>query len=120
MPHFQFKGRGGNGQLVDGEIEGSSSSAVAGMLMERGVTPISIVEKQTRIDVVEVLRRRLRLNRLSTEELLMFTRQMGALVKAGIPITRAISGIVESVNNPLLAETLGDVLDQLESGRSLS
>ena len=39
MPQFQYKGRSGNGQLVDGEIEGSNSSAVAGMLMERDVRP---------------------------------------------------------------------------------
>jgi MSHA biogenesis protein MshG len=120
MPLYQFKGRGGNGQLVDGEIEGSNSSAVAGMLMERGVTPISIVEKEMRVDVLEVIGKYLRLNRISIEELLMFTRQMGALNKAGIPITRAISGLIETVQNPLLSNALSDILDQLESGRGLS
>ena len=120
MPNYQFKGRGGNGQLVDGEIEGSNSSAVAGMLMERGVIPISIEEKKEKIDVVEVVATRLRLYRLSVEELLMFTRQMAALIKAGIPITRAISGITESIQNPLLIKALRDILEQLESGRSLS
>ena len=37
MPQFEFQGRSGNGQLVDGEIEGASTNAVAGLLMERGV-----------------------------------------------------------------------------------
>jgi MSHA biogenesis protein MshG len=50
----------------------------------------------------------------------MFTRQMAALIKAGIPITRAITGILESVENPLLVKSLRDILEQLESGRSLS
>ena len=86
MPQFDFKGRSGNGQLVDGEIEGSSSNAVAGLLMDRGVTPISIVEKKQQVDVVEVFRDRFDLHKISIEELLMFTRQMGALIKAGIPI----------------------------------
>ncbi len=120
MPHYQFKGRSGNGQLVDGEIEGSSSGAVAGMLMERGVIPISIEEKKRQVDILEVIRDRFKLHRISIEELLMFTRQMGALIKAGIPITRAISGILESVQNPLLVRALRDILEQLESGRSLS
>jgi MSHA biogenesis protein MshG len=120
MPYYRFSGRSGNGELVDGEIEGSSSSAVAGMLMDRGVIPISIIEKETRVDVLEVIRNRLNLYRISIDELLMFTRQMGALNKAGIPITRAISGILESVQNPLLILALRDVLEQLESGRSLS
>ena len=120
MPQFEYKARGGNGQLIDGELEGSSSSAIAGMLMERGVTPISIVEKKIKVDYVEIISTRLKLHRLSIEELLMFTRQMGALVKAGIPITRAIDGILESIQNPLLIRALQDIHEQLESGRSLS
>lgn len=120
MPNYHYRARGGNGELIDGEIEGSSSSVVAGLLMDQGVTPISIVEKKVRVDYVEVIRERLGLQRLSVEELLMFTRQMGALIRAGIPITRAISGILESIENPLLIRCLRDVLDQLESGRSLS
>jgi len=120
MPEFEFKGRSGNGQLVDGEIEGANTNAVAGLLMDRGVTPISIVEKNEQIDVLEVFRDRFNLHKVSIEEMLMFTRQMGALIKAGIPITRAISGILESVENPLLIKSLRDILEQLESGRSLS
>ncbi len=120
MPHFEFKGRGSNGQLVDGEIEGSNSSAVAGLLMDRGVTPISIVEKKQQVDVLEAIRDRFNLHKIGIEELLMFTRQMGALTRAGIPLTRAIAGILESVHNPLLIRALRDILDQLESGRSLS
>ena len=120
MPHFEFKGRSGTGQMVDGEIEGASSNAVAGLLMDRGVIPISIVEKKTQVDVIEVFKDRFDLHKISIEELLMFTRQMGALIKAGIPITRAISGILESVENPLLVKSLRDINDQLESGRGLS
>ena len=120
MPNYAFKGRSGNGQMVDGEIEGASSNAVAGLLMDRGVIPISIVEKKTQVDVIEVLKDRFDLHQVSIEEMLMFTRQMGALTKAGIPITRAITGILESMENPLMVKSLRDILDQLESGRSLS
>ncbi|MCP4490777.1 MAG: type II secretion system F family protein [Gammaproteobacteria bacterium] len=120
MPNFIFKGRGNNGQLVDGELEGSSSTVVAGQLMDRGVIPISIVEKKAQSDILAVIRDKFNLYDISIEELLMFTRQMSAMNKAGIPITRAISGILETAQNPLLIKSLGDVLEQLESGRSLS
>ncbi len=120
MPHYEYKGRGGSGQLIDGEIEGSSSNTVAGLLMDRGIIPISIVEKKVQVDVIELVKERFDLHKISIEESLMFTRQMGALIKAGIPITRAITGILESVENPLLVRSLRDILEQLESGRSLS
>ena len=120
MPHYEYKGRSSDGQLVDGVLDGASSAAVAGTLMERGVTPITIVEKVERVDYLELLRERLQLHKVSIEELLMFTRQMNALIRAGIPITRAIAGILESIHNPLLIAALNDILEQLESGRSLS
>jgi len=120
MPNFTFKGRGNNGQLIDGQIEGASSSTVAGLLMDRGVTPISIVEIKEKEDILETIREKFDLYDISIEELLMFTRQMSAMNKAGIPITRAISGIMETAQNPLLIKSLRDILEQLESGRSLS
>lgn len=120
MPHFDFKGRGENGELVTGEIDGASSTVVAGLLMGRGITPISIVERQVRTDYVALIEEKLNLHKVSIEELLMFTRQMSALNKAGIPITRAISGILESIENPLMIKSLRDILEQLEAGRSLS
>ncbi len=120
MPQYTFKGRGNNGQLIDGEIEGASSSTVANLLADRGVIPISIVEKETREDILVKIRDRFDLYDISIEELLMFTRQMSAMIKAGIPVTRAISGILETIDNPLLIKSLGDILEQLESGRSLS
>ena len=120
MPHYAFKGRSGAGQAVDGEIEGTNSNVVAELLMDRGVTPISIVEKKVQVDVLELLKERFDLTKISVEELLMFTRQMGGLVKAGVPITRAITGILESVENPLLIKSLRDILEQLDSGRNLA
>ena len=93
---------------------------MAGVLLEKGITPLHISEVKKKVDIVEQINQKLDLYKVSIEELLMFTRQMGALAKAGIPITRAISGIIESIQNPLMVKSLRDTLEQLESGRSLS
>ena len=120
MPNYSYTGRGDNGELIDGEIEGRNDSAVASLLTDRGVTPISIVEKKVQVDIIDALNEKFDLYKISIEEQLMFTRQMSALIRAGIPITRAIGGILESIENPLLVKALRDIQDQLESGRSLS
>lgn len=120
MPNYAYKGRSDNGQLLEGEIEGVSNSAVASTLMGRGVIPVSIIEKKVAFDVLEAIKNRFDLYSISIEEQLMFTRQISALIRAGIPITRAIAGILESIENPLLIKSLRDISDQLESGRSLS
>jgi len=120
MPTYNYKGRRDNGQLIEGEIESSSTSAVAGQLIGKGINPLQISEKKHKVDVLEQISQKLDLHKVSIEELLMFTRQMSALAKAGIPITRAISGILESIQNPLMIKALRDTLEQLESGRNLS
>ncbi len=120
MPNYAYTGRGSNGQRVSGEIEGSNNTAVANLLIDQGVTPISIVEKKPQSDVIATINEKFGLYKVSIEEQLMFTRQMSGLTKAGIPITRAIAGVLESIENPLLVRALRDILEQLDSGRSLS
>jgi len=120
MPNYAYKGRDRRGQGVTGEIEGASNSAVATTLMDSGVIPISIVEKNVPFDVLALVKDKFDLYSVSIEEQLMFTRQMSALIRAGIPITRAIAGILESIDNPLLIKALRDISEQLESGRNLS
>ncbi|MCZ6578543.1 MAG: type II secretion system F family protein [Gammaproteobacteria bacterium] len=120
MPNYAYTGRGSNGQRVGGEIEGSNNTAVASLLIDQGVTPISIVEKKPQSDVIATINEKFGLYKVSIEEQLMFTRQMSGLTKAGIPITRAIAGVLESIENPLLVKALRDILEQLDSGRSLS
>ena len=120
MPNYAYTGRGSNGQRVDGEIEGSNNTAVANMLVDQGVTPISITEKKPQSDVIATINEKFGLYQVSIEELLMFTRQMSGLTRAGIPITRAIAGVLESIQNPLMVKALRDIFEQLESGRSLS
>jgi len=120
MPNYAYTGRGSNGQRVGGEMEASNNTAVANMLADQGLTAIAITEKKPQSDVVATINEKFGLYKVSIEELLMFTRQMSGLTRAGIPITRAISGVLESIQNPLMVKALQDIFEQLESGRSLS
>ncbi|MCK4709098.1 MAG: type II secretion system F family protein [Gammaproteobacteria bacterium] len=120
MPVYSYTGRSKNGELTEGEMDSSSSGSVAGALIEKGITPLQISEVKKKVDIIDLINEKLNLQKISVEELLMFTRQMAALAKAGIPITRAIVGIMESIQNPLMIKSLKDCLEQLESGRNLS
>ena len=120
MPLFSYQGRLANGELTSGERETPDSGALAGQLMDKGITPLTIREIKPKTDVVKQVYEKLDLYKVSIEELLMFTRQMAALQKSGIPVTRAIAGILASLENPLMKKSLQDTMLQLESGRSLS
>ena len=120
MPTFSYKGRQANGSIIENTLEAASSSALAGQLMEKGITPLTITEVRQKVDVMHQIHEKLDLYKVSIEELLMFTRQMAALSRSGIPVTRAIAGILASLENPLMIKALQDTTSQLESGRSLS
>ncbi|MCZ6798132.1 MAG: type II secretion system F family protein, partial [Gammaproteobacteria bacterium] len=70
MPNYAYTGRGSNGQRVGGEIEGSNNTAVASLLIDQGVTPISIVEKKPQSDVIATINEKFGLYKVSIEELL--------------------------------------------------
>ncbi|MFT7432023.1 MAG: MSHA biogenesis protein MshG [Colwellia sp.] len=57
---------------------------------------------------------------ISLDELIVFCRQMYALVRSGVPILRAINGMAESSTSDKLKVALTDIGSQLEGGYTLS
>ncbi len=89
-------------------------------LLGNGVTPVEIGETAAPRRDAEPGRLRLSRPRVKAIDLLLFSRQMYTLLKAGVPILRALAGLQESTNNPAFKDTLRKVRESLESGRELS
>ncbi|MBI5897677.1 MAG: type II secretion system F family protein [Rhodocyclales bacterium] len=122
MASFSFRGRDAAGQLVQGILVGETAGAVADQLFERGLTPLEIkpAERSGGANVGTALS--INLFRPSVEHLdvLLFSRQLHTLLRAGVPIMRALAGLQESSTNPAMREVLQDVRESLDSGRELS
>ncbi|MFL6582274.1 MAG: type II secretion system F family protein [Burkholderiales bacterium] len=121
MSYFSYRGRNGAGELVQGVLEGLDSRAVATQLFGSGITPVEIAATSKPSDNRSVgglnwLSRR----RIQPTELLLFSRQMYALLKAGVPIMRALAGLQESATNPTFKAVLLEIRESLDSGRPLS
>jgi len=123
MPAFTYRGRNGAGEVVNGVLEGATASAIADMLFASGVTPIEIkpapasaLKKKDSADggfnlfAPQILH----------VDILLFTRQLFTLLKAGVPIMRALAGLQESSINPAMKSMLGQIRESLDSGRELS
>ena len=120
MPVFKYRGRSGRGDLITGQLEAVSADAVATQLLTSGITPVDIAQGRRTSDWRRNLIQRLGGSKPALTELILFSRQMYTLMKAGVPITRSMAGLVESTRNPAFAETLKDVQANLESGRDLA
>lgn len=119
MPHFVYKGRNPRGDAVAGRVEAETPDAVANQLFSLGITPIDIDEVVVRDEPLQRWLRRMGAGQPTTEEMILFSRQMYTLTKAGVPLVRGLNGLADSTRNVTLAEAVRDIVDTLESGRDL-
>jgi len=121
---FAYTGRSNEG-LVSGVLEGATAGAVADALQSRGVTPLTIQQAgagqhgaddaKPRFDLQQWM-----LPQVQPVELLLFSRQLHTLLKAGVPILRALAGLQESAPGVRMQQTLQQVRTSLGSGLDLS
>ncbi len=117
MARFEYKGRDAQGNSVQGRLDATDESAAADTLLRRGVMPIKITaaKAESDFDLSLWLERSIPL-----DQMVIFTRQMYSLTKAGIPIIRAINGLADSTHSKLLQRTLQDISEQMRNGRPMS
>ncbi|MDH4189354.1 MAG: type II secretion system F family protein [Betaproteobacteria bacterium] len=120
MPSFSYKGRDASGAAVRGVVDGASPGAAADALALRGITPLDIHRAETLATRWKIEWPTWRDERVLPLDVMMFSRQIHALLKAGVPIMRALGGLQESAVNPAMAKLLRTVREQLDAGRELS
>lgn len=121
MAIYTWKGRNNRGEAVTGQLEAMTEGGVADQLLAIGVSPVHIapavaVAEQSGETWLE------RLNRkpVVEDDILVFSRQMYTLNKAGVPILRAFAGLQASADKPAMSDMLKDIRSSLDQGRELS
>ncbi|MEX2470102.1 MAG: type II secretion system F family protein [Pseudohongiellaceae bacterium] len=136
MPSFEYNGRDGSGARVSGTLTAASADEAAARLFGDSVTPIDIreVSRQRRQSEARKLAAEgagnastmaninafLAKKRVEVDDLIMFSRQMYSLTKAGLPLDRAIKGLQASMANAYFRRILGGVVESLENGQTLA
>ncbi|XQW85547.1 type II secretion system F family protein [Thalassotalea piscium] len=125
MAAFNYIGRDASGAQVKGAIEANNINTVAEQLARQRIIPIAITEAKSsksnsvdfaNLDIGELLG----FETIALDDLIVFCRQMYALVRSGVPILRAINGMAEATNAPKLKQALIEITGQLEGGYALS
>jgi len=120
MATFRYSGRTSRGDAVSGALEADSAEALANHLFARGITPTQIVQSAGGEDVLQDIWRRLGGGRPKANDLILFSRQMFALTKAGLPLLKGMQSLAASTPNVFLKEALTTVIDNLQAGRDLA
>ena len=104
-----------------GVLENSDSGAIADQLLTSGVSPINISPASGPQALAgEGWLRRLSSEKVTLEDMVLFSRQMYTLLKSGVPILKALAALQESAVRIGFANMLQDLRTSLDSGRDLS
>jgi len=120
MDTYLYKGRNKRGEVLQGSIESPSPQAVAQWLTDTGIFPIAITAQTPERTDPEWFTRLMGEGKVSQVDLLLFTRQMGNLVRAGMPMMESIEGIQKSTGCKPLVKILQSVREDLDKGSVLS
>ncbi|HEB73161.1 MAG TPA: type II secretion system F family protein [Nitrospirae bacterium] len=116
---YRYKARDRAGKSVSGTVESESVDDVARLLVVRGLYPTAIDEtvpygKGISAGVIKLFAY------VSDEEKIIFTSQLSALLKAGVPIISSLGALHDQTDNPRFKEALKQVKQGLEEGLSLT
>lgn len=114
MTEYRYLAVAPDGTKVKDVAEGVSASAVENELARRGLVVRRISEKKS------ILQFELTKQRVPRAEIMHFSRQLSAFVKAGIPIIDALQVVLVSTKNERFELILTEVIDQVQAGAPLS
>jgi type II secretory pathway component PulF len=118
MPTFAYKAKHGPEKTLDGQIIAESQPAAVNRLEAMGYSPVWIEEVTS--GPSSALKRRSGRSRIGSREVTVFTRQLAGLLRAGVPILRALTTIQQQNENPAFRSVLMEVVGSVRDGDMLS
>jgi type IV pilus assembly protein PilC len=114
MPKFAYSAIDPAGLEIEGSTKADTIGSARQFLLEQNLFPVKIEESKGILDF------ELTKEKVKKKELMNFTRQMAVFVKAGIPITEALTTISDEATDKALMRALTQMTEDLRNGGLLS
>ncbi len=115
MSTFAYVGRNRQGAVKKGELTAKTRDEAVEQLRKQQVVVTSLEEKSGG--------GKFKLNiggGLTDKDLVVFTRQFGTMINAGLPLIQCLDILSTQSENKVLRETVGDVKNSVEAGSTFS
>lgn len=119
MPLFSYKAIDASGVTTSGTNDAADRFAVARALKERGLMLVSaeeVVKKHSALD--EKVRGFF--GHVSTREKIMFARNMGSMLEAGLTLSRILSVIERQSRNETFRSVVVSINNEIRAGKTLN
>lgn len=110
---YRYEAETLDGEAVKGVIEAPSANAARNELAVKGLRVLKITERKgLQVEVTK--------EKVPLVDVMHFSRQMATFLRAGVPMTEALDNLRHDAANKRFKEVLGDVLDRVTAGRSVT
>jgi general secretion pathway protein F len=121
MPVFQYKAASIDGEVFNGTLSGTSREQVVAQLQALGQIPIQVNEstqpgskKRSRSPIRRGARR------ITDQHISNATRELATLLRAGLPLDRALSILASLSEGERMKQLLEEIREQVKSGATLA
>ena len=117
MTKFSYVATDSHNNVVNGSVDMADRAAVIGALRKQGLRPLSVRDGIKKSVLSTSL---FGAGKVKSDALVMFTRQLSAMVGAGVPLLRALGSLEAHSESPALKRILGGVIKDVEGGAPLA
>ena len=110
---FTYEALNRQGESITGKVVANSTSEAYEKLREAGVVVTSLKENAA-------TKKKKGGKKVTLADMSLFSRQLAAMIGAGIPVTQAMSTLVAQTTNPTLANSIKEIASDVEGGAALS
>ncbi len=116
---FSYKAKLKSGEIFESTMEAADRFSLSREIKSRGNIPISITEKKDKSFDFSSLFGRI-FSRVKTEELIIFTKNLSGMVKAGLSLYRALLVLKKQTKNVTFGKILISLNNEINAGGTLS
>jgi len=120
MNHYRYEALNEAGKAVGGRIDADSLDHANDLLNARGLTPLALNDETAAAPGRRWEKLAQLLGSVHPEELILFTKQLATMLKAGIPILRVTDILESQSENPRLKDICRQIGLDIRGGSTLS
>ncbi len=121
MAKFKYTGTTKEGESITQIVDAPDKYAVYDVARTNGHTVASVTETgRFSMSGFNMEKINAFLTRVSSDELVTLTRNLSSMIKAGLPLTRALSVIERQTKNPRLKQIMVSIRENINKGKQLN
>jgi type IV pilus assembly protein PilC len=121
MAQFIYLATADDGHTAHGTLDVADRSAAIASLTKQGLRPISLKEgtgdaAKSKFDFNDLIGA----NKVKSDDLVMFTRQLSAMISAGVPLLRSLTSLATHSESAALKKILDIIIKDVQGGAQLA